>query len=105
MLKPFTTLLAALLALLASFTGAFAYYPHGLITAPANGTALAPGQSFNFTYNVRADYCISSYNYTVYMLTSTPARNSLFIGSDNEIATGSYLGRFSGENYPGMWLS
>src|SRR6266404_8392347 len=51
---------------------AAAYYPQGFITSPPNGTHIAPGQAFNFTYNQRSDYCTSSFNYTVWLLTSPP---------------------------------
>jgi hypothetical protein len=90
---------AALLfiSLLSALTAALAYYPHGYITAPLNGTALAPGQRFNFTYNVRSDYCVSSFNYTVWLFTSIPSGLS-FIGPDNQVATGAYLGRYANSN-------
>jgi hypothetical protein len=34
----------------------------GVITAPADGTAIAPGENFPFSYNIMADYGVSSYN-------------------------------------------
>lgn len=71
-----------------------AYYPQGFITQPANGTHIAPGQAFNFTYNIRADYCTSSYNYTVWLLTSDPSTITTLA------PRGKYLGRFAGASYP-----
>ncbi|TDL22591.1 hypothetical protein BD410DRAFT_722675 [Rickenella mellea] len=67
---------------------------YGTINAPANGTAIAPGASFDFSYSVHADYCVSSYNFTVWLFT-TPVKNIL-AGT----ATGYLFGRFSEENYP-----
>jgi hypothetical protein len=91
---------AALLfvSLLSALTTALAFnYRKGYIDAPLNGTALAPGQRFNFTYNVRSDYCVSSFNYTVWLFTSIPSGLS-FLGPDNEVATGAYLGRYANSN-------
>lgn len=70
----------------------------GIITAPAPGTHIAPGAAFNFSYNIRADYCKSSYAYSVYLVTSTPISD--FAPTD-ELMTGHFFGRFDAENYPG----
>ncbi|KZT41232.1 hypothetical protein SISSUDRAFT_960182, partial [Sistotremastrum suecicum HHB10207 ss-3] len=77
----------SLLSLLAPF--AAAYYPQGSITVPANGTHIAPGETFNFTYNGRGDYCLSSFAYSVVLLTSPP--DSLLTLT----TTGHYFGRFN----------
>lgn len=74
-----------------------AYATTGTILAPANGTNIAPGASFSFQYSSRADYGISSYNYTVWLLTSLP---TTFMPTDT-FATGYFFGRFSAPNYPG----
>lgn len=66
----------------------------GTITSPANGTHIAPGAAFDFLYNARGDYCISSYNYTVWLLTSSPSTIGLYSNS----MTGHYFGRFSDAN-------
>jgi hypothetical protein len=70
----------------------------GLITSPANGTAIKPGQSFNFSYEAHTDYCVSSFNYTVWLLTTNPATARL--GLDNVFGYGRFLGRFAQESYP-----
>jgi hypothetical protein len=71
----------------------------GAISSPANGTAIAPGQAFAFGYDIHADYCISSFNYTVWLFTSDPAKFSLTAGG--VFSTGAFLGRFQQPNYPG----
>ena len=68
------------------------YYPQGTISSPANGTVIMPGQSFDFLYNQRGDYCLSSYNFSVWLLTS-PLGSTL--GGDSTDMTGHYFGRFS----------
>ncbi|KAF4617698.1 hypothetical protein D9613_005810 [Agrocybe pediades] len=67
------------------------------IVSPANGTAIGPGQPFNFSYQSIADYGTSSFNYTVWLFTSPPRG---FFPVDN-YATGFYFGRFAEPNYPG----
>ncbi|KAH7912536.1 hypothetical protein BJ138DRAFT_776434 [Hygrophoropsis aurantiaca] len=67
----------------------------GTISSPPDGSAIAPGANFDFSYNTRADYGISSYNYTVWLWSSLPG------GVSQQFATGHYFGRFSEENYPG----
>ncbi|TDL23293.1 hypothetical protein BD410DRAFT_721613 [Rickenella mellea] len=83
-----------LLVLIHYFHGVAAYFPQGTITVPANGTAIAPGANFDFTYNVHSDYCVSSYNFTVWLLTSPP--ESILAGT----ATGHFFGRFAAATYP-----
>ena len=87
--------LSALCAVAPFFGAVRALYPQGLITAPNNDTQIAPGESFEFTYNIRSDYCISSYNYTVWLLTS-PLSSLMTLST-----TGVFLGRFSNPNFPG----
>lgn len=70
----------------------------GLIVSPASGTVIAPGSAFDFLYTTRADYGISSYNFTVMLLTTLPTS---FATSD-AFGTGYYFGRFAEPNYPGM---
>ena len=82
------------------------YLPQGTITSPANGTAVAPGASFAFTYAARGDYCLGSQNFSVWLLTSKDAPDSaaaLFagidgnggVGDDSNAPTGYYFGRFA----------
>jgi hypothetical protein len=94
------TLFASLAALLLPAT-TLAYAPQGTILSPANGTVVAPGAPFAFSYDIRSDYCTSSFNYTVWLFTSNPARFGM--GADNVIGTGRFLGRFQQENYPGTY--
>ncbi|KAJ7259557.1 hypothetical protein B0H12DRAFT_1108685 [Mycena haematopus] len=69
----------------------------GTIVLPADGTVIAPGESFAFQYDSMADYGISSYNYTVWLLTSTPKS----FGPSTNFAEGHYFGIFAEPNYPG----
>lgn len=87
-----------LLASAALVSAAPSTYPAGVIVAPANGTAIAPGQAFDFTYNAHGDYCISSYNYSVWLLTEKP---SGFAPSEN-FASGYFFGTFDEANYPAV---
>lgn len=89
-----TTLLAPVLVLLALVMRVTAYYPQGFITVPANGTAITPGEPFDFKFNTRGDYCVSSYNFTVYLFTQVPSPNMFFIGEENQFASGLYIGRY-----------
>lgn len=73
----------------------------GTISAPAAGTLITPGQSFDFSYNSHADYGISSYNYTVWLTTTPPTS----MAQSDTFMTGHYFGRFSEPNYPGMVTS
>ncbi|KAF8895341.1 hypothetical protein BD779DRAFT_1466783 [Infundibulicybe gibba] len=68
----------------------------GIILAPAQGAEIMPGSLFDFKYDARADYGISSFNYTVWLFTTPPQS---FSPADN-FATGYFFGRFSEPNYP-----
>ncbi|KAJ7688210.1 hypothetical protein B0H14DRAFT_3101234 [Mycena olivaceomarginata] len=70
------------------------------IVQPADGTVLAPGQSFPFTYSSIADYGASSYNYSVYLFT-TPPGPLAFANASTNFGAGHYFGRFAQPNYPG----
>ncbi|KAJ6585097.1 hypothetical protein B0H19DRAFT_410377 [Mycena capillaripes] len=69
----------------------------GTIIAPADSTVIAPGETFAFSYDSMADYGVSSYNYTVFLLTSVPTS----FGQSVDFAQGHYFGRFAEPNYPG----
>ncbi|KAF7346468.1 hypothetical protein MSAN_01874800 [Mycena sanguinolenta] len=69
----------------------------GTIVQPADGTVIAPGETFPFQYESVADYGISSYNFTVWLLTSMPSS----FGPAINFAEGHYFGRFAEPNYPG----
>jgi len=75
------------------------YYPQGYITSPPNGTHIAPGQAFDFTYNQRSDYCTSSFNYTVWLLTSPP--EALL----NLQSTGRFLGEYQTASYRSLFMT
>ena len=85
--------LSALFAVSSLFVAVQAAESKGIITSPPNGTHIAPGKSFNFTYITRNDDCLSGYNYTVWLLTSPPS--TLMASS----TTGVFLGRFSDRTY------
>ncbi|KAH8109798.1 hypothetical protein DFH11DRAFT_904410 [Phellopilus nigrolimitatus] len=99
MLFPHTfSLLAALSVLLGAAAAPSAppakrYPPQGTISDPANGTTIMPGAAFAFLYNPRADYCLSSYNFTVWLLTAPP--QGMLAGTQ----TGHYFGRFAYSTY------
>ncbi|KAJ7784454.1 hypothetical protein B0H16DRAFT_298597 [Mycena metata] len=86
---------SALAFFLASFASTSATAP--AIIQPADNTAIAPGASFPFEYLSIADYGTSSYNYSVYLITSPP---DAFAPSQT-FASGHYFGRFGAPNYPG----
>ncbi|ESK95759.1 hypothetical protein Moror_12488 [Moniliophthora roreri MCA 2997] len=67
----------------------------GAIVQPKPGTVVAPGQAFDFVYDTKADYGVSSYNFTVWLFTSPPSMQ------DQDFATGHYFGRYGLPNYPG----
>lgn len=80
----------------------------GTIVEPAPGTAIAPGARFNFTYNVMADYSVSSFWYHVWLL--DPLHAGAAKSSSSSITTdslasafnsGFYFGRYDFPNYPG----
>ncbi|ETW81690.1 hypothetical protein HETIRDRAFT_317551 [Heterobasidion irregulare TC 32-1] len=72
-------------------------YPTGVIVAPINGTSIMPGEVFDFKYNAHADYCMSSYNYSVWLVTDKP---TMFMPSET-FMTGHLFGTFQEANYPG----
>lgn len=72
----------------------------GVISAPAEGTVIAPGQAFDFAYGVHADYCSSSYNYSVWLVTDAPQTFS----PSPTFMTGYLFGTFDAANYPGACL-
>ncbi|KAJ7761574.1 hypothetical protein DFH07DRAFT_421590 [Mycena maculata] len=80
---------------LACAASAFAATP--AIISPADGTQIAPGAAFDFNYNSIADYGVSSYNYSVYLLTAPPTS----FAPSATFAAGHYFGRFAEPNYPG----
>ncbi|KAJ8080474.1 hypothetical protein AAF712_003115 [Marasmius tenuissimus] len=69
----------------------------GVIVKPESGSVIAPGQSFDFLYDTKADYGVSSFNFNVYLFTSKPA--GWFV--DEDFATGHFYGRWALPNYPG----
>ncbi|KAK7469345.1 hypothetical protein VKT23_003825 [Stygiomarasmius scandens] len=69
----------------------------GTIVLPAEGTVINPGQAFDFSYDARGDYGVTSYNYTVFLFTSDPGSFS----PSSEFARGHFFGRFSNPNFPG----
>ncbi|KAJ7485977.1 hypothetical protein B0H11DRAFT_2016271 [Mycena galericulata] len=69
----------------------------GTIVSPAAGTVVEPGAAFDFLYETMADYGVSSYNYTVWLMTAMPTS---FVQSTS-FAEGHYFGRFAEPNYPG----
>ena len=70
----------------------------GDIVLPHPGTHIAPGSAFNFTYEIRGDYCTSSYAYSVFLVTDTPTS---FAPSD-VFMSGYFFGRFDAPNYPAV---
>ncbi|KAJ7505243.1 hypothetical protein B0H11DRAFT_1977675 [Mycena galericulata] len=87
--------LSTLNVALACLASAYAATP--AIISPADGTLIAPGAAFDFNYNSIADYGVSSYNYSVYLLTSPPDS----LSPSETFAAGHYFGRFAEPNYPG----
>ncbi|KAF8158915.1 hypothetical protein K438DRAFT_1686763 [Mycena galopus ATCC 62051] len=69
------------------------------IMAPAEGTHIAPGATFDFSYLSIADYGASSYNYNVYLFTDPPS--AIPTAQNLDFANGYFFGRFAEENYPG----
>ena len=94
------TLSTATLATAFSLLAAPALAGPGEILFPHPGTQIAPGASFNFTYDIRADYCTSTYAYSVFLVTETPADGS-FAPADVFMG-GHFFGRFDAENYPAV---
>ncbi|KAJ7212012.1 hypothetical protein GGX14DRAFT_621283 [Mycena pura] len=69
----------------------------GTIFAPAEGTNIKPGEVFGFQYQSVADFGVSSYNYTVFLLTSAPTT----FNPSTDWGRGYYFGRFAEPNFPG----
>jgi len=99
------TALATCLGLLSVLVPAIAFSPAGAIVQPTAGTTVAPGALFNFTYNVMADYSVSSFAYHVWLL-DTPGVSA---GGANASLTslltstsGYYFGKFDYPNYPAV---
>ncbi|KAJ4482011.1 hypothetical protein J3R30DRAFT_3285916 [Lentinula aciculospora] len=69
----------------------------GTIVSPASGTVINPGDTFDFSYFARGDYGVTSLNYTVFLMTSSPTS----LAPSADFATGHYFGRFAEPNYPG----
>lgn len=70
----------------------------GQIELPQPGTVINPGQTFNFSYSIRGDYCVSSYAFSVYLISDVPES---FTDSD-VYSAGYYFGRYDAENYPAV---
>lgn len=87
-----TSLVALLSAVPALATGP------GTINSPAAGTAIAPGQTFDFDYITRGDYGVSSYNFTVWLSSAPPTS----FAQSTDFMEGHYFGRYALANYPGM---
>lgn len=91
--------------------------PHGSIVEPTAGSTIAPGAKFNFTYNVLADYSVSSFWYHVWLLDPAHAHRgsaaepsmSALSSLSSIFNTGYYFGRYDYPNYPGkpmpaLWI-
>ncbi|KAI8986220.1 hypothetical protein BD414DRAFT_529265 [Trametes punicea] len=95
------TALAASLSLVASSpvaTRDTSDPPHGQIIAPTAGQHIAPGATFDFTYQGSADYCRSTYAYSVWLVTDVPTS---FAPSD-VFGGGYFFGRYDFPNYPAV---
>lgn len=90
----------SLLPLLA-LVGAVAAQDKGSVTAPAAGTAIAPGSQFNFTFFGRADYGVSSYAYSVYLVGADALEKPLAFA--DVFTNGHFFGRYDYANYPGAF--
>ena len=97
-MKLSTSALATALTGLALTLAPRALAAPGDISLPQPGTQIAPGASFNFSYEIRGDYCTSSYAYSVYLVTDAPTSlqpSDIFMG-------GYFFGRFDAPNYPAV---
>ncbi|OSD07417.1 hypothetical protein PYCCODRAFT_1430664 [Trametes coccinea BRFM310] len=94
--------LAASLALVASravsIRDASSDPAHGQIVEPVAGAHIAPGQAFDFSYVASADYCRSTYAYSVWLVTDAPTS---LVPSD-VFAAGHFFGRYDFPNYPAV---
>lgn len=71
----------------------------GTISAPTVGQHIAPGSFFDFSYHIRADYCISTYAFSVWLLTTEPTS----LAPAANFVDGYFFGRFEAENFPGQY--
>ncbi|KAH9846348.1 hypothetical protein C2E23DRAFT_744291 [Lenzites betulinus] len=71
---------------------------HGQIELPTPYTHIAPGAAFDFAYLPSADYCRSTFAYSVWLITDVP---SSFAPMD-VFAAGTFFGRFDFPNYPAV---
>jgi len=70
----------------------------GTIEKPTNGSVIGPNSVFDFKYWIRADYSVSSYAFSVWLMTEMPGSFS-----PSEVwSTGHYFGRFDEANYPAV---
>ncbi|KAH9936161.1 uncharacterized protein B0H18DRAFT_950544 [Fomitopsis serialis] len=88
----FTTLLTSVLACAASV------FAQGTIDQPVAWTSIMPNSVFNFSYSINADYCKSSYGFSVYIITETPTN----MDPAQQWMNGYYLGHYDAENYPAV---
>jgi hypothetical protein len=87
MILPIFVLITSVMGLLMSVN---AQSTPGTIVAPANGTAVMPGQMVPFTYVSMAEYSVTSYNLSIWLYTSDPR-----VGLFNGTTTGVFLGTWS----------
>ncbi|KAI0822030.1 hypothetical protein BC628DRAFT_1278011, partial [Trametes gibbosa] len=71
---------------------------HGQIEQPAPGTAIAPGAAFDFSYHPSADYCRSTYAFSVWLVTDVPSS----LAPMDVFMAGHFFGRFDFPNYPAV---
>lgn len=69
------------------------------ILSPADGDVIVAGSTFPFEYQTRADYGVTSYNYTAWLFTTRPES----LNPSDLFATGYFFGRYSQPNYPGQF--
>lgn len=79
---------------------AYAASPHGAIVHPTSRTAISPSSSFNFTYNVLADYSVSTFWYHVWLVDPIEVEGKTQSLADI-FSSGYYFGRFDYPNWPG----
>ncbi|TCD62993.1 hypothetical protein EIP91_006152 [Steccherinum ochraceum] len=89
----------SLVAVLALVPAALAQ-EKGSITAPTPGQHIAPGQNFTFKYFGRADYGVSSYDYSVWLVNSTVFDKKLSF--EDVFTNGWFFGRYDYANYPAV---
>ncbi|THH28710.1 hypothetical protein EUX98_g5493 [Antrodiella citrinella] len=92
-----TSTLVSLLAIAAS--GVLAQ-DAASITAPTAGQHIAPGSNFTFSFSGRADYGVSSYAYSVWLLNSTAVGEK--VKFEDVFTNGWYFGRYDYANYPAV---